>query len=263
MIAARVRPQTDSGASSAPFMIFRVATYNIRKSVGLDRRRRPDRILAVLDEIGADIVALQEADRRFGARAATLPAAALAEAGWRPAPLRRKPSSLGWHGNAVLLGPAARLERARGLDLPGLEPRGAALADLSIHGRRLRVLGMHLGLTGGPRRRQAARILAEAESHPRRPSVLMGDTNEWRDLAGCLALFGRRHALSPPAPTFHTSAPVAALDRIAISAGLVFDRCAAHDSTAAKRASDHLPLWADLRFEAEAAEGGAPGEGGA
>jgi endonuclease/exonuclease/phosphatase family metal-dependent hydrolase len=39
-----------------------VASYNIRKAVGLDRRRDPGRIIAILAEIDADIVALQEAD---------------------------------------------------------------------------------------------------------------------------------------------------------------------------------------------------------
>ena len=37
-----------------------VASYNIRKGLGTDRRRRPDRVLDVLHEIGADIVTLQE-----------------------------------------------------------------------------------------------------------------------------------------------------------------------------------------------------------
>ena len=48
-----------------------VASYNMRKAVGTDRRRRPDRVLAVLKEIDADIVALQEADKRFGDRKST------------------------------------------------------------------------------------------------------------------------------------------------------------------------------------------------
>ncbi|MGE3746289.1 MAG: endonuclease/exonuclease/phosphatase family protein, partial [Sphingomonadaceae bacterium] len=50
-----------------------VASYNIRKAIGLDRRRRPERILDVIAELDADIVALQEADRRFGARVSALP----------------------------------------------------------------------------------------------------------------------------------------------------------------------------------------------
>jgi endonuclease/exonuclease/phosphatase family metal-dependent hydrolase len=40
--------------------VLRVATYNIHKCRGLDRRVRPERILDVLKHINADIIALQE-----------------------------------------------------------------------------------------------------------------------------------------------------------------------------------------------------------
>ncbi|WP_375248357.1 endonuclease/exonuclease/phosphatase family protein, partial [Sphingomonas sp.] len=53
-------------------MKLKVASYNMRKAIGTDRRRNPERVLQVLREVDADIVALQEADRRFGARAAVL-----------------------------------------------------------------------------------------------------------------------------------------------------------------------------------------------
>ena len=46
--------------SLAPAPTLRVASYNIRKAIGTDRRRNPERILAVLREVDADIVALQE-----------------------------------------------------------------------------------------------------------------------------------------------------------------------------------------------------------
>jgi len=49
-----------------------VASYNMRKAIGSDRRRRPDRILDVLNEIDADVIALQEADRRFGERSSAV-----------------------------------------------------------------------------------------------------------------------------------------------------------------------------------------------
>ena len=52
---------------------LRVASYNIRKCIGLDRRRDPERTVAVLNEIDADIITLQEADRRVGARASAIP----------------------------------------------------------------------------------------------------------------------------------------------------------------------------------------------
>lgn len=52
---------------------IRVASYNIRKAVGLDWRRDTHRIADVLAEVDADVIALQEADKRLGARAGVLP----------------------------------------------------------------------------------------------------------------------------------------------------------------------------------------------
>src|SRR6056297_1038252 len=43
---------------------LRIATYNLQKCVGLDLRRRPDRSLEVIEALGAQIVVLQEADKR-------------------------------------------------------------------------------------------------------------------------------------------------------------------------------------------------------
>lgn len=47
-----------------------VASYNIHKGVGTDRRRDLARTAAVIAEIGADILAVQEADTRIGNRKA-------------------------------------------------------------------------------------------------------------------------------------------------------------------------------------------------
>ena len=73
-----------------------VASYNIRKAIGTDRRRRPERIFDVLGELDADVVALQEADRRFGARHSALPGTLLGEhATYKPVPFDVRPGSLG------------------------------------------------------------------------------------------------------------------------------------------------------------------------
>ena len=78
------------------------ASYNIHKAVGLDRRRDPDRILSVLHEIDADVVALQEADRRFGRRETVLPRQMLDDlSDYRAVSLNQRPDSIGWHGNAL------------------------------------------------------------------------------------------------------------------------------------------------------------------
>ena len=104
------------------------ASYNIRKSIGLDRRRDPERILAILNEIGADVVALQEADRRFGQRPTTLPRQLLEEHHWQIAPVALRPLSIGWHGNALLVRRGIDILDAQPLALPTLEPRGALRA---------------------------------------------------------------------------------------------------------------------------------------
>ena len=159
-----------------------VASYNIHKGVGSDLRRDPARTLAVLREIDADLVALQEVDRRFGDRAGVLDLARLAdETGLEPVALDRSlgARAAGWHGNLLLVR-KARIEGAEALTLPGLEPRGAIVADLRIGDRPLRVIAAHLGLVRRSRLAQARRLAAEIGGLDDRPTLMMGDLNEWR-----------------------------------------------------------------------------------
>ncbi len=80
---------------------LRIATYNVHSCRGLDRRTRPERTAAVLRDIDADIVALQEVigpGAHTGGHAEELGAAL--GMGWVMAPARQ------WRGhqfgNAVL-----------------------------------------------------------------------------------------------------------------------------------------------------------------
>ncbi|MEX2518060.1 MAG: endonuclease/exonuclease/phosphatase family protein [Paracoccaceae bacterium] len=227
--------------------MFKVASYNIRKCVGLDWRRDPMRIIAVLAEFDADVIALQEADRRLGARRGTLMAGALAEAGLRLVGVPGAGESHGWHGNALLISNRVELRSIEPLTLPFLEPRGALMAELVINGCALRVVGAHLGLRPVSRLSQARAIIdaldaATDGAH----EVLMGDLNEWRAHRGCAEVFGRRLHAAPTRASFHSSRPIARLDRIFASAGLRFRRCGVHRSALARRASDHLPIWAEI-----------------
>ncbi|RAH96566.1 endonuclease [Acuticoccus sediminis] len=227
-------------------MRVRVATYNIRKCVGLDWRRSPERVLAVIDALEADIVVLQEADKRFGRRLAALSHLHLTDTDWSPVPLALHDGGIGWHGNAILVRGGVTVEEAHRVELPTLEPRGAVVADLAVGGAPLRVVGAHLGLTGGMRVRQAHRIVAALEGMAPRPTVIMGDMNNWQKNTGCIAVFAERYRLAPPQPTFHATRPVAALDRLAFSDGIdILGQGVAREGEA-RRASDHLPLWADL-----------------
>ncbi len=225
-----------------------VASYNIRKAIGSDRRRRPDRILDVLCEIDADIIALQEADRRFGNRASALPVHMIAEhTPYVPVPLDVRPGSLGWHGNALLVRRTATILSHATIVLPALEPRGAVLADIRVGGLDVRVVGMHLDLSGLWRRRQAHAIIAGLAARPDAlPTVMMGDLNEWRLSGGCLSDFAQHFRFAPTGPSFHARRPVARLDRIIVSDDLAVADSGVHRSPGARNASDHLPIWATL-----------------
>ncbi|NAZ37035.1 endonuclease/exonuclease/phosphatase family protein [Rubellimicrobium sp. CFH 75288] len=223
----------------------RIASYNIRKAVGLDWKRRPDRILAVLDEIGASVVALQEADKRLGNRPAALPHVLLETHGrWRPLDPGPGPS-LGWHGNAILLSDGVEGEVAQCLSLPGLEPRGAFLARVTLpSGWRFLLVATHLGLDQASRRRQMAAILDAARAE-RLPFVLAGDLNTPRPER----LFGTpdpKLRVVTPGPSFHASRPVVALDHLIVGRYVRVETSGVHLSPLSRVASDHLPVWAEL-----------------
>lgn len=228
--------------------MIRVASYNVRKGIGTDRRRNPERVLAVLREIDADIIALQEADRRFGSRGAVLSPHLLHEhSDWRAVDFGVRGESSGWHGNALLVRKSLRVLDCERIHLPSLEPRGAVMADFTAGDEVVRVIGMHLDLSGLWRRRQAVTILNHvATSEAKLPTVLMGDLNEWSAGSGCLRDFAHDHSFAPTGPSFHARRPVGRLDRIMVSRDLRVRDCGVHASPAARKASDHLPIWAEL-----------------
>jgi endonuclease/exonuclease/phosphatase family metal-dependent hydrolase len=226
---------------------IRVASYNIHKGVGTDRRCMPERILDVLAEIGADVVALQEADKRFGIRSAVIaPRLMDSHSDYKPVPLNIQVDSMGWHGNVILVRKAVQIADHDVLHLPCLEPRGATMAEVKAGDIPLRAFGMHLDLSGLWRRRQAAAVIHAAAQGAAMPTVLMGDLNEWSAGRGCLADFARHYSFAPCGRSFHARRPVARLDRIMYCARLKLVDCGVHESAAARRASDHLPIWAEF-----------------
>jgi endonuclease/exonuclease/phosphatase family metal-dependent hydrolase len=230
-----------------------VASYNIHKAIGTDGRCDPERILAVLSEINADVVMLQEADRRFGPRITVLPFAMItARTVYRPVPIGGHPHGLGWHGNAALISDRVTVTAAIPLALPSLEPRGAILVEACLDGQPLRLAAMHLDLTGLRRRHQARAIMAQIEARPDlMPTVLMGDLNEWRKRSGCLIDFSRSYTMHPTGPSFPAGRPLARLDRIMTGPGIEMTACGTHRTALSQIASDHLPVWATLRLGAD------------
>ena len=228
--------------------MLKVASYNIRKSLGTDRRRQPERIMQILAEVNADIVALQEVDRRFGTRVSTLSAEAIVDqSAYMPVRFGIRQESLGWHGNAILVRKGFELVQQRRIDLPSFEPRGAVLADVRVGGTLVRIIGMHLGLMGTTRLKQAQAIVGYLEKiEGKAPTVIMGDLNQWAPDGGCLAQFARHHNVIAPGPSFHSRRPMLGLDRIITSRDINLVETGVHNSLLAARGSDHLPVWARL-----------------
>jgi endonuclease/exonuclease/phosphatase family metal-dependent hydrolase len=237
--AKLVRP----GPDFSPWPLT-VATYNIHGAVGTDGRFAPERIVSVLQEIEADVIALQEVP--LGGIMFPNVLEMLKEAtGLHGAagPTRTGPERV--YGNAVLSRYPIRAKRAIDLSFGSREPRGALDADLDCHGHPLRIVATHLGLRFAERRDQIRRLLQVFDTQ-NMPVILLGDINEWfvwgRSLRWLVS-----HFQAVPAPrTFPSRFPVFALDRIWIRPRHRLVHVEVHATPLARVASDHLPLIAHI-----------------
>lgn len=227
------------------------ASYNVHKGVGLDLKRDPARTARVIAEIAPDAIALQEADRRFGARTGVLDLDEIREkTGLEAVPTgsRLGRDAHGWHGNLVLLRDAL-IQDVRPVHLPGLEPRGAVMVDAEIGGQPVRLIAAHLGLLRVSRILQTQLLERLRSEGDGRPTVLMGDLNEWRRAPfGALAPLRNLAGDGRSVPTYPARKPLLPLDRIYTCQNAELVDLAAHDTLLSRIASDHLPLTARIRL---------------
>jgi endonuclease/exonuclease/phosphatase family metal-dependent hydrolase len=236
---------------------MKLATYNIHACIGADGRFDPDRTVRVMRQLHADVLALQEVEHHqvdgidlldYLATVTRMTAIA------GPTLLRETRN----YGNALLTRlPVLALDRVD-LSLPQREPRGALNAMFDWHGQRVQVVATHLGLRPGERRLQVRRLLALYDSTPAALSVLLGDLNEWLLWGRPLRWLRRYFAAAPQPRTYPARFPLFALDRIWVHPRSALTAIAVHDSPAARVASDHLPLVAELAIEAPATVVDAP-----
>jgi endonuclease/exonuclease/phosphatase family metal-dependent hydrolase len=227
--------------------IVRVATYNVHGCVGRDGRRDVRRIIHILRALDADVIGLQEVESRRGRSPvdqAQIIAAALGMA-CVEGPLLL--AERGWYGNALLTRLHVETVRRVQFDRSGKEARGVVVCDL--RGRDAtswRMMTTHLDLRSRHRRHQFETLLETLVPDRPRPTVLMGDFNEWWPKSPRLAVL-RRHVQLPPAPpTFPSWLPILRLDRIAHAGCRMPDGVRRHATPLSRRASDHLPVFADL-----------------
>ena len=239
---------------------LRIVTYNIHKCRGLDRRVRPERIVQVLKETEADVIALQEvvgmdhSDRQHNH-------------------VRWIADELGFHyriggnrrlhgaayGNAVLTRLPIAASHNHDVTWRKSEPRGCleVLLELgeqeAIH--RLRVFNVHLG-TGYFERRYQSQKLLEIMNHGARnavPRLVLGDFNEWpRGLTS--HLLETHFNIAEPrgrlgrVRSYPGILPLAHVDHIYYDSPLEAAKVSIHRSRLALIASDHLPVVAEFRY---------------
>jgi endonuclease/exonuclease/phosphatase family metal-dependent hydrolase len=227
-------------------MKVRVVTYNVHKCRGMDRRVSTGRIVEVLREVGADIVAMQEV---LGEQAEAI-------SGELALPFvigenRRHQGCA--YGNAVFSRLAIRGWRNYNLSVAGREERGCLRADLGVDGNGglLHVFNVHLGTSHGERRHQGRALLGPellADVSLQHPRVLLGDFNEWT--TGLATRLLRSHMKSADfrARSYPGLLPLLHLDHIYYDETLRLAKFVLHRSRKALVASDHLPLVGDFEI---------------
>lgn len=237
---------------------FRIATYNVHSCFGTDRKLDPGRIAAVIAECEADIVALQEVDVARARSGGIDQAQAIANhlrmvSHFHPA-LHLEEER---YGDALLTALPMRLVKADALPSRG-EPRGALWVEVAVEAVTLQVFVTHLGLLGAERMRQTEALIGPGWLGAPMPEgariVFAGDLNAVSRSAS-YRLLARRlkdvqvEAGGRPKATFPSRLPLLRIDHILVGEKIRVHRAFVHDSPLARRASDHLPLCADLEIE--------------
>jgi len=218
----------------------------------------PERIVEVLREMGADIVALQEVLNADAGRRQDCQARYIAEElGFHYSFGENRRVDGGGYGNLILSRFPLVLQRNYDLSRRGREERGCLRADVVLpHGAVMHVYNAHLGTSFRERCHQGRKLVRSdilKGADMRGPRILLGDFNEWlpglasRLLAehfGCADIrthLGRRRTYPGPLPFLH-------LDHIYFDDALQIERARLHRSRKALLASDHLPIVADFSF---------------
>ena len=236
------------------FVDIRIATYNIHRCRGMDRRVIPSRIVDVLCEVNADVVALQEVVGAgpTGSGQAEAIGAGLGM-GWVMASVRHLRNHL--FGNVVLSRHRVTHHSQYDLSWRTCEPRACQRVDLEIApGKTLHVYNVHLGTAVLERRYQAPRLASYV--HDRRvtgPKIILGDFNEWMRGLATKTLSSLFESIDIRAHlrrrrTYPGIFPVLHLDHIYYEGQVEVRSLKMPRSRLALMASDHLPLVADLRI---------------
>ena len=245
-------------------MRLRVLSYNIHRAIGVDRRFRPERIASIIEYYNPDVAMLQEVDEgaprsreldlaRELSRALGFPHYAIGH----NVRLRK-----GRYGNATLSRWPIKRERNIDLTVGFLRRRGCQHTRIAVRTpsggtRRLEVFNLHLGLSARERERQVALLVRSREFAQLPfgvPTLVAGDTNDWRsllrplfvDMLGFRSATGGNEEGARPTPTFPSFFAQGALDRVYYRGPLRLVAAPRCRLALSRVASDHLPVVVDF-----------------
>jgi len=215
---------------------LRVMSYNVH-GLGDDRAA----VIELVRELAPDVLIVQEAPRRFRWRhkcaAFADDAGLVVAAGGLPA-----------LGNLVLVSLRVKVHEAWCMRFPltpGRHLRGAAFVRGSVRGGRFTVSGSHLATDPAERPDQAA-LWKQALDAIEGPVIAAGDLNEgpgggaWRTVEdGLVSSAAGRF-------TYPATLPARLIDGLFVTPDITIEKYEVVETDLARRASDHLPVLADL-----------------
>jgi endonuclease/exonuclease/phosphatase family metal-dependent hydrolase len=223
----------------------RIATWNIRGGVGLDGRFDLDRIVELIKRTAPDIVALQEVDSRRGTPGHPHPFIALRQAlGEHSVEAKSIIGTDGDYGQILISRWPLDAIKIHDISVPEREPRRAIEAEVRAPCGTLRMITTHLGLTFRERKNQT-RALIDLARPSALTTVMMGDFNDWVWRGSVQNAINRALPGRTWHRTFPSFFPLIRLDRIYCRPREALLR--SWTDGAARGASDHLPLFADIR----------------
>lgn len=240
-----VRPVT----TPPPDGVLRVMSFNIRHGEGMDGQVSLRRVADVVRTAQADVVALNEVDRRLPRSGLTDQAARLAkmldmQRAFEP---NMRWYLLAEYGNAILSKyPIKKVENHLLPRIGENERRGVLVVELDVAGERVNVMATHLALTDEERIQQTKRIM-EIARELKGPVILLGDLNaepnspevdtltaEFQDVLAGSGLEGM---------TFPSDNPDTRIDYVLVRSVAGVKSARVVDSLA----SDHRPVLAEVQ----------------
>ncbi len=244
----------ESATPAASHGVVRIATYNVHSFVGTDRVYDPERIARVIEQSGANVVALQEVDFGRGPTAQPSAVERLAQRLKMRCHFTFTRDGKGGHfGNAVLTPHDLQLVAEGFLPRRRDEARAVQWLKVVAPHFQLQLMNTHLSVQVRERSAQIRALLGAewlVRAQDELPLVVCGDFNSsplsgvYRKLRRHLqdVQCGSPHRLS----TWPSRLPFWRIDHMFVSRGISVRGAEVIRTSLARRASDHLPLVAEL-----------------